>query len=129
MALDPALERLIQTKLAHTRKPQWELPITEVRQAFRNLWTPAMTGDPVSLSRIEDLAVPAPDHPIPLRVYAQGDEALPVMLYFHGVGYVKGGIEDSDAFCRRLARTSRHVVLSVGYRLAPEHPFPAALDD
>src|SRR5262245_13286564 len=129
MPLHPALERLIQTKLAHTRKPQWELPIGEVRQAFRNLWTPAMTGDPVTLSRIEDRAVPAPDRSIPVRVYAQGNDALPVILYFPGGGYVKGGIEDADAFCRRLARASRHVVLSVGYRLAPEHPFPAALDD
>src|SRR5262249_7863093 len=116
MALDPALERLIQTKLAHTRKPQWELPITEARQAFRNLWTPAMTGDPVTLSRIEDRAVPAPDRSIQLRVYAPENEALPVILYFPGGGYVKGGIEDADAFCRRLARSSRHVVLSIGYR-------------
>jgi acetyl esterase/lipase len=128
--LRPALERLIQTKLAHTVKPQWEQPIGEVREAFRNLWTPAMTGPPESLSRIEDRSVPGPDREISLRVYGpEGNEPLPVMLYFHGGGYVKGGIEESDVFCRRLARTSRHVVLSVAYRLAPEHPFPAALDD
>ncbi|HEX7794974.1 MAG TPA: alpha/beta hydrolase [Vicinamibacterales bacterium] len=130
MALHPALERLIQAKLAHTVRPQWELPIGEVRQAFRNLWTPAMTGEPVSLSRIEDRLVPGPDRDIPLRVYGpERNEPLPVMLYFHGGGYVKGGIEDSDVFCRRLARASGHVILSVAYRLAPEHPFPAALDD
>jgi len=130
MALDPALERLIQTKLAHTVRPQWAQPIGEVRQAFRNLWTPAIAGEPVPLSRIEDRSVPSPDGQIPLRVYApERNEPLPVMLYFHGGGYVKGGIEESDAFCRRLARTSGHVVLSVAYRLAPEHPFPAALDD
>ena len=52
MALHPALEQLIQTKLAHTVRPQWEQPIGEVRQAFRNLWTPAITGEPVALSRI-----------------------------------------------------------------------------
>jgi len=130
MALHPALERLIQTKLARTVKPQWEQPIGEVRQAFRNLWTHAITGETVPLSRIEDRSVPGPDGQIPLREYApEGNEQLPVMLYFHGGGYVKGGIEESDAFCRRLARTSGHVVLSVAYRLAPEHPFPAALDD
>jgi acetyl esterase len=130
MPLHPALERLIQTKLAHTVRPQWEQPITEVRQAFRNLWTPAMTGQPVSLSRIEDRTVPGPDCEIPLRMYRpEGNKPLPVILYFHGGGYVKGGIEESDAFCRRLARASRHVVLSVAYRHAPEHPFPAALDD
>ena len=130
MPLHPALERLIQTKLAHTHKPQWALPISEVRQAFRDLWSPAITGDPMSVSRIEDISVPGPDSAVRVRVYGpERNEARPIMLYFHGGGYVKGGIEDSDAFCRRLARTSRHVVLSVAYRLAPEQPFPAALDD
>lgn len=84
----------------------------------------------MSVSRIEDMSVPGADGAITLRLYGpEENAALPVMLYFHGGGYVKGGIEDSDAFCRRLARTSRHVVLSAAYRLAPEDPFPAALDD
>jgi acetyl esterase len=130
MALHPALERLIQTKLAHTRAPQWELPIADVRQAFRDLWKPAITGEPVSVSRIEELSLPGPDGHIPVRLYAdERNQPLPVMLYFHGGGYVKGGIEESDTFCRSLACATRHIVLSVGYRLAPEHPFHAALDD
>ena len=130
MALDAALKQLIETKLAHTRAPQWALPITEVRQAFRNLWTPAITGEPVSIHRIEDMTIPGVDSPIPTRVYApDGPEPCPIMLYFHGGGYVKGGIEESDAFCRNLARVTGHVVLSIDYRLAPEHRFPAALDD
>jgi len=130
MALNAALKQLIETKLAHTRAPQWELPITEVRQAFRNLWTPAITGEVVSIRRIEDVTIPGVDSPIPTRVYApDGPEPYPIMLYFHGGGYVKGGIEESDAFCRNLARVTRHIVLSVDYRLAPENRFPAALDD
>ena len=130
MALNAALKQLIETKLAHTRAPQWALPITEVRQAFRNLWTPAITGEPVAIRRIEDVTIAGVDTPIPTRVYApDGPERCPLMLYFHGGGYVKGGIEESDAFCRNLARVTRHIVLSIDYRLAPEHPFPAALDD
>ncbi len=130
MALNAALKQLIETKLAHTRAPQWELPITEVRQAFRNLWTPAMTGEPVPVSRIEDITIPGTDGPIPTRIYAPDSPApRPIMLYFHGGGYVKGGIEESDAFCRNLAHVTRYMVLSIDYRLAPEHPFPAALDD
>jgi acetyl esterase len=130
MALNAALKQLIQTKLAHTHEPQWALPIAEVRQAFRNLWTPAMTGEPVSLRRIEDVTIPGVDASIPTRVYApDGPAPCPVILYFHGGGYVKGGIEESDAFCRNLARVTRHMVLSIDYRLAPEHRFPAALDD
>jgi len=130
MALNAALKQLIETKLAHTRTPQWALPITEVRQAFRNLWTPAITGELVSIRRIEDMTIPGVDSPIPTRVYAPDHpEPCPIMLYFHGGGYVKGGIEESDAFCRNLARVTRHMVLSIDYRLAPEHRFPAALDD
>jgi acetyl esterase len=130
MALNPALKELIATKLAHAHEPQWALPIAEVRQAFRNLWTPAITGEPVSLSRIEDVTIPGIDAAIPARIYApDGPETYPLMLYFHGGGYVKGGIEESDAFCRNLARVTRHIVLSIDYRLAPEHRFPAALDD
>jgi acetyl esterase/lipase len=130
MPLNNALRQLIATKLAHTREPQWAMPIADVRQAFRNLWTPALTGEPVSLHRIEDLTIPGPDADIPARVYVvNSPEPLPVMLYFHGGGYVKGGIAESDAFCRNLARVTRHLVLSIDYRLAPEHVFPAALDD
>ncbi|HKE38370.1 MAG TPA: alpha/beta hydrolase [Casimicrobiaceae bacterium] len=130
MPLNPALKQLIETKLAHTHTPQWELPIAEVRQAFGNLWTPAITGEPVPLRRIQDIAIPATDTRIPARIYAPDDaKPCPIMLYFHGGGYVKGGIEESDAFCRNLARVARHVVVSIDYRLAPEHAFPAALDD
>jgi len=130
MALNSALKQLIEAKLAHTAAPQWMLPITEVRQAFRNLWTPAMTGELVPLRRIEDVAIPGPAAPIPTRLYApDSPDPCPIILYLHGGGYVKGGIEESDAFCRNLACVSRHLVLSIDYRLAPEHRFPAALDD
>lgn len=130
MALHPALQHLIETKLAHTRAAQWELPIDEVRQGFRALWTPAMTGPSLPVDRIEDIAIPAADAPIPARVYApERDHACPLLVYLHGGGYVKGGLDECDVFCRNLCRLARHTVVSVDYRLAPEHPFPAALDD
>jgi acetyl esterase len=130
MALNAALKQLIESKLAHTREPQWALPITQVRETFRNLWTPAITGEPVAIHRIEDLTIPGGDTPLPTRVYApDGRQPCPIVLYFHGGGYVKGGIKESDAFCRNLARLTHHIVLSIGYRLAPEHLFPAALAD
>jgi len=129
MPLNNALRQLIATKLAHAREPQWAMPIEDVREAFRNLWTPALTGEPVSLRRTEDLTIPGAVSSISARAYEPEDEPLPVMVYFHGGGYVKGGIEESDAFCRNLARVTRHLVLSIDYRLAPEHVFPAALDD
>src|SRR5262245_5917306 len=130
MALNPALRRLLDAKLAHTHAQQWELPIAEVRRAFRELWTPAMTGEAISLPRAEDVTIPGPASPLPARVYApDATKPSPLMLYFHGGGFVKGGLAECDAFCRNLAHATRHVILSIDYRLAPEHRFPAALDD
>src|SRR5262249_1590030 len=114
----------------NARAPQGELRIAEVRQAFRSLWTPAITGEPVALRRVENMTIPGPDAPIPVRIYApDGPKPCPIVLYLHGGGYAKGGIEESDVFCRNLAQVTRCTVLSIDYRLAPEHPFPAALDD
>ena len=85
-----------------------------------------MTGAPVEVASIEDRTLDTGT----VRVYTPEDDGpVPVMMYFHGGGYVKGGLDETDAFCRRLARTTGNVVVSVDYRLAPEHPYPAALDD
>jgi acetyl esterase len=128
--MHPALQHLIETKLALTRAPQWMLPIAEVRRSFRALWTPAMTGVPLPVDRVEDVSIPARDAPIPTRVYAPDrNHAYPVLVYLHGGGYVKGGLDESDTFCRNLSSLAQHMVVSVDYRLAPEHPFPAALND
>jgi acetyl esterase len=129
MPLDPALGELIRAKLARASAPQWALPIAEVRRAFSALWTTAMAGKPPAVARVDDIAIAGGDASIRLRVYAPATPPRPVMLYFHGGGYVKGGIDDSDIFCRSLAVATDHLVLSVDYRLAPEHPFPSALED
>ena len=130
MPLHPALRELLDEKIAHTRAPQWELPIEEVRAAFRTLWSPAMTGDPVEMASVEDRTIATDAGPVNARVFTpQKDTPAPLMMYFHGGGYVKGGVLETDAFCRRLAKTTGTIVVSVGYRLAPEHPYPAALDD
>lgn len=66
---------------------------------------------------------------IPVRVYRPGPGTLPVVVYLHGGGWVLGSIDTHDAACRALADTAGCVVVSVGYRRAPEHPFPAAVED
>src|SRR5262245_15927315 len=130
MPMHPALQHLIETKLAHTRAQQWELPIADVRQSFRALWTPAMTGEPLPVDRVEDIVIPGEDAAIRARIYTPDrDRRDPAMVYLHGGGYVKGGLDEADTFCRNLAALARHAVIAVDYRLAPEHPFPAALDD
>lgn len=130
MTLHPALRELIDDKLANTTAPQWRLPIEEVRASFRALWSPSMTGAPVEVASVEDRTLDTHAGAVPVRVFTpEADGPVPIMMYFHGGGYVKGGLDETDAFCRRLARTTGNVILSVDYRLTPEHPYPAALDD
>jgi acetyl esterase len=124
--MHPALRNLIDQKLAHATAPQWDLPIDEVRAAFAGLWTPALTGAPVEVRKVEDRALGG----VAARTFTPDGPPHPALLiYFHGGGYVKGGLAETDAFCRRLAKSTGRLVASVDYRLAPEHPFPAALDD
>lgn len=130
MTLHPALREMIDEKLAHTVAPQWRLPIEEVRASFRALWSPSLTGIPVEVAGVEDRTLDTEVGAVRARVFTpEANDSMPIMMYFHGGGYVKGGVVDTDAFCRRLARTTGNVIVSVDYRLAPEHPYPAALDD
>ena len=130
MPLHSALEKLIDARLANARAPQWLLPIEEVRASFRALWTPTITGALVEVAGVEDRTLDTVAGSIKARVFTpENDGPSPIMVYFHGGGYVKGGVVETDPFCRRLAKTTRNVVVSVEYRLSPENPYPAALDD
>lgn len=82
-----------------------------------------------TLARVEDAAVPAASGPIPIRRYRPQGEVVGVCVYLHAGGWIMGDLDFSDATCRRLAAAAGCEVVSVDYRLAPEHPFPAALDD
>jgi acetyl esterase len=81
------------------------------------------------LARVEDHSLPGPAGARPVRLYAPSHERLPVLLYLHGGGFTIGGIETHDSLCRQLALRSGVAVVSLDYRLAPEHRFPAAVDD
>lgn len=78
-----------------------------------------------------DRSIDGPGGPIPLRVYraAGASGPVPAIVYFHGGGWVCGNVDSHDSSCRRLAMLSSCVVVSVDYRLAPEHPWPGAVDD
>ena len=87
-------------------------------------------GQPDELGRVENLFAPGPAGDIPLRLYANDHDGLrPALVYFHGGGFVFGNLDTHDAVCRALAKESGAVVIAVDYRLAPEHKFPAAVDD
>ena len=81
------------------------------------------------LARVENLQVPGAEGPLAARLYAPSDACLPVLLYLHGGGFTIGSLETHDSLCRQLALRSGAAVLSLNYRLAPEHRFPAAVDD
>ncbi len=103
----------------------------QVRRAGREYARrPARRAAPTTLAH---RAADAGDgRPRPARLYAAapaGAEALPALLFLHGGGFVIGGLETHDSLCRQLALRSRGAVVALDYRLAPEHPFPAAVDD
>lgn len=86
----------------------------------------------VEVGKVEDRTVPGPDgHRIPVRIYhgLELDGSVPLIVYLHGGGFVLCDLDSHDACCRRLANGVGAVVVSVDYRLAPEHQFPAAVDD
>ncbi len=83
-----------------------------------------------ALARVEDFHIPARDgHALPARLYAPSSEVLPVLLYFHGGGFTIGSIATHDILCRQLSHLAGCAVVSVDYRLAPEHKFPTAAHD
>jgi acetyl esterase len=76
-----------------------------------------------------DIVVPTVTGGVPVRVYRPVEGVLPAFVFIHGGGWWMGGLRESDSLCRRRAVAAECVVVSVDYRLAPEHPFPAAVDD
>lgn len=104
-------------------------PIVEHRKVFERSTSLAMPR--AKRVDTEDRIIPGAQGPIGIRLYRAHDMAgnPPILMYFHGGGFVVGGLDSHDANCRMLARITRALVISVDYRLAPEAPFPAAVED
>jgi acetyl esterase len=84
----------------------------------------------IEIASVTEQQIPGPNGPIPVRVYRPaGDSPKPVVVYYHGGGWVLGSLETHDGTCRRLADGADAVVVSVDYRMGPEDRFPAAVDD
>ncbi|WP_019633372.1 alpha/beta hydrolase [Actinomadura atramentaria] len=127
MALHPQTARFLE-QLAGMRALAAEPPSIEESRRVLNLEYPVERRP---LPRVADLAVDGPDGPVPVRLYRPepAGAPLPALVYLHGGGWVLGGLENVDVSCRDLAAEAGCAVLSVDYRLAPEHPFPAAVRD
>jgi acetyl esterase len=127
MPLDPQAKAFLDQLTAAGAPPLHALPVAEARQALRTLFS---TGTPEPIHQMEDHRVPGPAGHIPVRMYVpQGKGSLPVLVYFHGGGWVLGDLETHDGTCRGLANAAKCMVIAVDYRLAPEHKFPAAPED
>lgn len=129
--IDPQLRALLD-KINGSRAPRiHELPIAEAREVFKKMNQRSVPAAEV-VSAIADHACPGADGDIPIRVYVplgQSAELGPAIAFVHGGGWVFGDLEDYDSLCCALANRSRCRVVSIGYRLAPEHKYPAALED
>lgn len=101
----------------------------EARAAFeKRVATTPKLGDPVA--KVDNRGIPGPGGKLPVRVYTpNGKGPFPILVYLHGGGWVLGSLETHDDLCRSLCSRSNALVVSVDYRLAPEHKFPAALED
>lgn len=127
MGPDARFDDLLADPRNFVRPPPPHVPIDKVRRAANA----AMMGPPsIPIEHVEDLAVETEGRSIAMRLYRPSDNAgLPVIVFFHGGGWVWGNLETHDTICRELAQASGAAVIAVDYRLSPETRFPGQLDD
>ena len=127
MPLDPQVAALLAP--APEGFEMTSLPVDVLRKYVRESSTAYPRLD-VPLASVADRTIPGPGGALPVRVYMPvGVGPFPLVVYFHGGGWVVGDLDTQDMICRGLCDGASAVVVSVDYRLAPEHKFPAAVDD
>src|ERR1043165_243504 len=128
MPLDPILQAFVNQSAGNPQPPMSEQPIEQARAGYDMI--AAAGGALPELAGADDRAIPGPAGDIPIRVYRPiGDGPFPVVVFFHGGGFTIGSLTSHDPLARQLAAQAEAVVVAVDYRLAPEHKFPAAVDD
>lgn len=130
MPLDPAAKRFLTMMAAAAAEGRSPATLDERRQAFAKMMRLAR-ADVAAVSGV-DSAMPGPAGDLPYRLYAPADdvtELMPGFVFFHGGGMVGGSIESHDLVAAALAQVTGCRLVSVGYRLAPEHKYPAAVED
>jgi acetyl esterase len=132
MALDPQVKAVLELVAKAGRPAYHTLSPKDARQLFIET-RPASTPTPPEIGSVKNVVAEGTHAPIPLRVYRPAGvpdtTRLPAYVYFHGGGWVIGDVNTHDVVCRQLTAASGASVVSVDYRLAPEHKFPAAADD
>ncbi len=129
MPLDPELQAMRDQRELDDVPPLYAMSLADARAADLASIR-AGGGEPEPVYEVAELKITGPSGELPLRLYRPASERpLPALVYFFGGGWVLGTIDTADGVCRRLANACGALVVVVGYRLAPEHPFPAAIDD
>ncbi|SCG45057.1 alpha/beta hydrolase [Micromonospora halophytica] len=129
MPLDPQVVAYRAARAAAGTPPLYSRTLAEARAADLAAIR-AGGGDVEPVHEVRDTHLPGPAGDIPIRVHRPaGDGPMPTLLYFFGGGWTLGSVDTADGICRRLANATPCQVVTVGYRLAPEHPFPAAVHD
>lgn len=129
MRLDPQVEAMREARLRAAVPPLYTLTVAEARAADLAAIR-AAGGNPEPVAAVSDRKLTTADGTLPVRVYQPtGTPPFPALLYFFGGGWTLGSIDTADAVARRLANTAGCAVVVPGYRLAPEHKFPAAVHD
>jgi len=127
MPLTPEYQAMLDQLAAQPGPKLSSLAPADARQMYRMM---RPLNPDLAVGAVTDLTIPGPAGEIPVRIYTpSGSGPFPVYVNFHGGGWVIGDLEVSDAICRDLCRRVDCIVVSVDYRLAPEHRFPAAVDD
>ncbi len=131
-ALDPEVEILLELGRKAGRPPFEALTPEQARAAYAASWD-ILQPAAAEVGAVRDVTIPGKAGDLRLRIYrgigTQAGEALPCLVFLHGGGWVIGNLESHDRMCRRLANQARICVVAVDYRLAPEHRYPAAVDD
>ena len=131
-ALDPQAKAVIDLIIKSGRPPYHQLSPKDARQMLRDT-RPASTPPAPEIGAVKDLTADGPAGTIPARLYrpkgVPASTMLPALVFFHGGGWVIGDIGTHDVLCRQLTAGAGISVVNVDYRLAPEHKFPAAIDD
>ena len=129
--LDPELQAVTDAAKALGRPHGADVPLAALRAGY--VAGSQMQGvTDVTCDKIQDLEIPGPASAIPARLYVPagtGDAKTPGMIFIHGGGFMIGNLDSHDSVCRQLANHGGSRVIAIDYRLAPEHKFPAAVDD
>ena len=130
MPVDPQIRQVIDALAASEFGPVHELTPVDARAQYERM-VKARGIEPASTGAVEDRTIPGPAGDLPVRIYRPDRDtgALPAFVYYHGGGHVIGNLDTHDAVARNLCNGAGCVVVSVDYRLAPEHKFPAAAED